>query len=189
MALNDRPPRNRVPGGPLAGHTPAPECGRNPVAPSEGLSVKRTLVAYDGSAAAQRALVHAAELARPGDSVTVVNVMPEPAVGARIEPPIGGRSRQWHLLDEAQRFMAEREIEAHTLAPVGNVASEILAAAEQLEADVIVVARDRARGLPRAHGSISGHIVRAASCDVLVVHAADAEPGSTCVVKPCLGDG
>jgi nucleotide-binding universal stress UspA family protein len=133
------------------------------------------LVAYDGSAAAQRALAHAAELARPGDSVTVVNVMPEPGVGARIEPPIGERSRQWHLLDEAQRFMAERDIEAHTLAPVGDAATEILAAAEQLEAGVIVVARSRGRG-PRAHGSISGHIVRAASCDVLVVHAADAEP-------------
>ncbi len=134
------------------------------------------LVAYDGSAAAERALAHAAELARPGDSVTVVNVMPEPGVGTRIEPPIGERSRQWHLLDRAQRFMAEREIEAHTLAPVGDAATEILAAAEQLAADVIVVARHRPR-VPRAHGSISSRIVRAASCDVLVVHAADAEPG------------
>ena len=133
------------------------------------------LVAYDGSAPAQRALAHAAELARPEDSVTVVNVMPEPGIGARIEPPTRERSRQQRLLDEAQRLMAERDIEAHTLAPVGDAATEILAAAEQLQADVIVVARHRGRA-PDAHGSVSYRIVRAASCDVLVVHAGDAQP-------------
>lgn len=134
------------------------------------------LVAYDGSAPAQRALAHAAEFARPGDTVTVVNVMSEPGVGARIEPPSKERSRQSRLLDEARRFMAERGIEAQTSAPVGDAASEILAAAERVGADVIVVARHRGR-VPQLHGSISGRIVRAARCDVLVVHAADAEPG------------
>jgi nucleotide-binding universal stress UspA family protein len=134
------------------------------------------LVAYDGSAPARRALAHAAEFARPGDSLTVVNVMSEPGVGARIEPPTKERSRQRQLLDEAQRFMAERGIEAQTSAPVGDAAGEVLAAAEQIGADVIVVARHRGRA-PHSHRSVSGRIVRAASCDVLVVHAADAEPG------------
>lgn len=134
------------------------------------------LVAYDGSAPAQRALAHAAEFAQPEDSVTVVNVMPEPGVGARIEPPSKERSRQWHLLDEAQRLMAERGINAQTRAPVGDAVTEILAVAEQVGADVIVVARHRGR-VPQPRGSVSGRIIRGASCDVLVVHAAGAEPG------------
>ena len=137
--------------------------------------VKRMLVAYDGSAPARRALAHAAEFARPSDSVTIVNVMPEPGLGAWMAPPAKERSRQRQLLDEAQRFMAERGIEAETSAPVGNAAAEILAVAERVGADVIVVASHRGRA-PHAHRSISGRIVRAAKCDVLVVHAADTEP-------------
>jgi nucleotide-binding universal stress UspA family protein len=133
------------------------------------------LVAYDGSAPARRALAHAAAFARPGDGVTVVNVMPEPGVGARIEPPIKERGRQRRLLDEAQRFMAERGIEAQTSALVGDTADEVLAAAERIGAEVIVVARHRGRA-PHSHRSVSGRIVRAASCDVLVVHAAEAAP-------------
>ena len=63
--------------------------------------MKRMLVAYDGSAAAKRALAHAAEFALAGDVVTVVNVMPEPGVGAQIGPPVEERNRQWQLLDDA----------------------------------------------------------------------------------------
>ena len=70
--------------------------------------VKRILVAYDGSAPARRALAHAAEFAQPGDSLTIVNVMPEPGLSAWMAPPTKERSRQRQLLDEAQRFMAER---------------------------------------------------------------------------------
>ena len=134
--------------------------------------MKRVLVAYDGSAPSRRALAHAAELARPGDSLTVVNVMPEPGVGARIEPPVKERADQRGLLDEARLFFAERGIDAGTAAPVGDAATEILTAAEGGGADVIVVARRSGRS-HHLLGSISGRIVRAAHCDVLVVHPAD----------------
>lgn len=50
----------------------------------------QVLVAYDGSAPARKALAHAAELALPGGAVTVVNVMREPGVGARLGPPAPG---------------------------------------------------------------------------------------------------
>ena len=138
--------------------------------------MKQVLVAYDGSVPARRALVHAAELARPGDAVTIVNVMPEPGVGARIEPPVDERNRQWCLLDEAQRLLAGRGIRARTMAPVGDAATEILAAAEVVSADVIVVARHRGH-VPHPLGSITSRLVRSASCDVLAVHQASAEPG------------
>ena len=96
---------------------------------------ENVLVAYDGSEAVRRALAHAADLARPEDRLTVVNVMPEPGVSARIGAP-GEQLRQQQLLDDARRFLAERGLRARALAPVGNAASEILAAAERVDVDV-----------------------------------------------------
>jgi nucleotide-binding universal stress UspA family protein len=137
-------------------------------------AMKQLLIAYDGSPPAQRALAHGADLARPGDAVSVINVMPEPGVGARIEPPSEERNRQWSLLGEAQRFLAGRGIDADTVSAVGDVATEILTAAQRIGADVIVVARHR-RHAPHLLGSVSGRVVRSARCDVLVVHEAPTE--------------
>lgn len=138
--------------------------------------MKQVLVAYDGSSPARRALAHAAELARAGDLVSVVNVMPEPGVGARLTPPSEERSRQRHVLDEARDFLARSGVDARTIAPVGDAAREILATAARVGADVIVVARSRGR-VPHVLGSISGRLVRSANCDVLVVHEPGAERG------------
>jgi nucleotide-binding universal stress UspA family protein len=118
--------------------------------------------------------------------VTVVNVMPEPGVSARIEPPVDERNRQWCLLEEAQNFLAVHGVEARTMAPVGDAASEILAAAAAVRADVIVVGRHRGHR-PHPLGSVTGHIVRSARCDVLVVHEPSAEPAADdeATVPPC----
>jgi nucleotide-binding universal stress UspA family protein len=105
--------------------------------------VRNVLVAYDGSSAARRALEHAADLARPGDGMTVVNVMHEPGVSARMEPP-SERLRQEEILADARGYLACRGIEARMLAKVaGNAAHEVLAAADHVGADVLVVARRR----------------------------------------------
>jgi len=132
------------------------------------------LVAYDGSVAARRALVHAARFALSGDPVTVVNVMPEPGVGAQIGPPPEARNHQWQLLDDAQQFLAARGIAADTADPVGDAATEILATAKHVGADVIVLAHSR-RKVPHVHASTTARVIRGADCDVLVVHASDAE--------------
>ena len=132
-------------------------------------SRRNVIIAYDDSSADRLALAHVAERVRPGDVVTIVNVMPEPGVGSRLEPPTAARNRQWRLLDEARRFLAARGIEAHTQAPVGDVVAEVLAAAELAEADLIVVGRHRGH-VPHPLGSISARISRAAPCDVLIVH-------------------
>ena len=58
-----------------------------------------------------------------GDAVNVVNVMPEPGVGARIEPPTDERNRQWRWLDEAQRLLVDCGIQARTMALVGDAAT------------------------------------------------------------------
>jgi nucleotide-binding universal stress UspA family protein len=140
------------------------------------ITVKHLVLAYDGASPARHALERAAELARPGDLVSVVNVMPDPGVSARVKPPSEQRNRQWRMLDEAQQLLAGRGIESRRVAAVGNVAREILGAAERAEADVIVVARHRGRVL-HARRSVSWRIIRGASCDVLVVHDAPAEGG------------
>jgi nucleotide-binding universal stress UspA family protein len=137
--------------------------------------MKRLLVGYDGSAPAQRALAHAAEFARPGDAVSVVNVMPEPGISSRLERRSQERNRQRELLDEAHRFLAGRGIDATMLAPVGEAATQIVAAAQEIEADMIVVAKHHGH-VPHLLGSISSRIVRSAHCDVLVVHEAPARP-------------
>jgi nucleotide-binding universal stress UspA family protein len=80
--------------------------------------------------------------------VSVVNVMPEPGVSSRIEPPSEERHRQQHLLDEARRFLAGSRIETRTVAPVGDTAREILAAAERIGADLIIVAPRARRSRP-----------------------------------------
>ncbi len=125
-------------------------------------------MAYDGSAPAQLALARAAELVGPGDVLSVVNVMPEPGVSARIEPP-EELNRQAGILDEAERFLAARGIDARPIAMIGHPATEILAAAEREGADLIVVAR-RSGHTAHVLGSVTGRIVRSAGCDVLVVH-------------------
>jgi NADPH-dependent glutamate synthase beta subunit-like oxidoreductase len=68
-----------------------------------------------------------AELARRGDEVSVVNVMPEPGVSSRIGPFVEERRRQAALLDEAARFLSRRGIEARCVAAVGGAATETLA--------------------------------------------------------------
>jgi len=127
------------------------------------------LVAYDGSAPARHALHRAVELTAPGDAVSVVNVMPEPGVSARVGPP-RERQRQGELLHEAAEYLAGHGIDAELIPAVGNAAHEILAAAVEVGADVIVVARHRGRHGPHILGSVTTRVVRDAGCDVLVVH-------------------
>ena len=55
---------------------------------------QRVLAAYDGSPAARRALARAADITAPRDTLSVINVMPEPGVSARLVPPAA-------LLDQA----------------------------------------------------------------------------------------
>ena len=138
--------------------------------------VRNVLVAYDGSSAARRALEHAADFADPSDRMTVVNVMSEPGVSARIVEPPPERIRQEQMLDDARGYLADRGIEARMLAKIGdNAAHEILTTADNVGADVLVVARRRG---PAAHilGSTSSRIVHSAKCDVLVVHDGSPEP-------------
>ena len=95
--------------------------------------------------------------------------MPEPGVSCRIGPFTRERRRQALLLGEAERYLADRGLTARRTAAVGDPACETLAAAQAIEADLIIVG-GRHRRRPWSVGSPEERIARRAGCDVLVVH-------------------
>ena len=149
----------------------APRLGPGGPASDAHGRARRLLVPYDGSVSARAALERAAEIARRGDEVGVVNVMPEPGVSSRVAPFDDERARQEALLDEAARMLARRGVAARRIAAVGGEAAETLAVAESWHADLIVVGAERGRFSSGVH-SAGGRIARRARCDVLVVHGA-----------------
>jgi nucleotide-binding universal stress UspA family protein len=126
------------------------------------------LLAYDGSAVAKRALQHAATLVEQGRELAVINVIPAQSISSRLETVTDDeRGRQARILREARIALERRGIEAELIEAVGDPATEILAAAEEKNAETIVVGRSEARH--RARGPLDSRLVRSARADVLVV--------------------
>lgn len=126
------------------------------------------LLAYDGSPAAKRALQHAADLLGPGGELAVINVIQAQSVSSRLETVTDEeRGRQGRILREARIALDSRGIEAQLIEAVGDPATEILAAAEEKNAETIVVGRSESRH--RARGALDSKLVRSARADVLVV--------------------
>jgi len=132
------------------------------------------VVAYDGSEAAHRALMRAADLGRMASAkLTVVSVAPA-------QHPAGGRSsgavdsgdltEHQHELEEARTLLAGEGLTGDVLEAVGHPIDAIIEAADRVGADLIVCGT---RGLGRSKrlllGSISSGLVQNATCDVLVV--------------------
>jgi nucleotide-binding universal stress UspA family protein len=126
------------------------------------------LVGYDGSDAARRALAWAAELAR-GGRVVVLTATASVYSGNYDVPDPQGERRGQALLEEASAMLTKEGIEAETRMPVGDAADGIVAAADEVRADVIVVGRRRDSLARRLLGSVSAKVVEHAPCDVLVV--------------------
>jgi nucleotide-binding universal stress UspA family protein len=119
---------------------------------------RKILVGFDGSEAAHRALDVAAQLTGYGSTLAVVSVGRD-----------GGRDAG-DLLTEARECLLRRQVTATYLQRVGEPADELVEAARELEADLVVVGRRGRRALRRPiPGSVSAQVVRRASCDVFVV--------------------
>jgi nucleotide-binding universal stress UspA family protein len=128
------------------------------------------LAAYDGSAAARRALDYAADLAGAGGIVAVVNVIPVNGLSARVETVSAKeRARQRALLREARAALSRRRVEVVTVPAVGEPLEEILSAARALDATVILAGRGAAgRRRHPFHGSLGVKLAKRAGCDVLL---------------------
>ena len=117
---------------------------------------KNIVVGFDGSEGARRALEAAAHLIGYGSTLTVVSVDPSGAPTGR------------DALAEARDWLLNRLVTATYLSRFGDAGGELVAAANELGADLLVVGRRGQDGEP-APGSVSAEVVRRAACDVLVV--------------------
>ena len=111
------------------------------------------VVAYDGSEPAVRALDAAAQLVGYGSTLTVVTIAP------------GANGAVRNTLGDARERLLGKQVTARYIARSGEPAVEIVEAARELEADLIVVGRRT----PPVDGSVSAQVVATAASDVLVV--------------------
>ena len=133
------------------------------------MSAPAVMVAYDGSPAARRALVHAADIVGRSGTVTVVNVIPAQSVSSRLETVSDAQlRRQREVLGEARSVLASHGVHSELVAALGNPYSEILAAAERSGTQILVVGRGR-RWRHLLRGSLATRLASRATRDVLVV--------------------
>jgi nucleotide-binding universal stress UspA family protein len=131
--------------------------------------MKKILVAYDGSEAAQKALDTAATLAHAlSASVSVVSVVP--VHGGRLGmDPWDDSEVHARELTEARRILREKGIEAQLLEPVGEPALTIERIAHDGEFDTIVVGSRGLNAIERIlQGSVSEHIATHAEATVVI---------------------
>jgi len=151
------------------------------------------LLATTGRTPAERALRRAAEYARTFDAnVVVVSVAaPRPLadVGASgafglmpyyaypaegLGQPAERDEQLWEQHRERVRALfSDAEVEAEFAGVAGDPAEELIDAAKQRQADLIVVGTHEPGFLERLlAGSVSQDVARRARCDVLIVHPA-----------------
>ena len=119
---------------------------------------RRILVGFDGSEASWRALETAIQLTGYGSTLTVVSVTPE------------GQSPSSRALSAVRDRVRSRQLAAAYVQRAGDPADELLEAARESAAELVVVGRSGGDAdAPVAPGSVSAAVVRRAACDVLVV--------------------
>ena len=139
------------------------------------MSFGRILVALDDSAIAAHALEAGIELATALKAQTALVYVVDPSVG--FQPDSGISAGEWvaALKREGQSFLAAAgrrtgEPPAWQFLREGKPADQILAAAREWEADVIVIGTHGRSGVSRlVLGSTADSVVRHAPCPVLVI--------------------
>jgi nucleotide-binding universal stress UspA family protein len=116
------------------------------------------IVGYDGSESARKALDRAATLAGYGSQLTVVSVARSPSEVEHVS----------RLLHEASDHLLLSRTFAHLDQRVGEPVDELIAAAREHNADMIIVGGGKTRLERALHGSVSTSLIHRAPCDVLV---------------------
>lgn len=140
---------------------------------------KRILLAYDGSAPGQQALLDCHEIAQWSQAeLTLIAVMPLPLTTIG---PEGGvydetlhdseKNRYQTILDTGVRKLADAGLSARGEVVTGDAVSEIARCASRIKADLIVVGHKHLDGWAARwwRGSISKALIEHAPCSVLVV--------------------
>ena len=142
---------------------------------SSALRLEHPVIAgYDGSASSRNALAYAAGVSqRLGRPLLVVYVCSsgvycEPLTGQVVGVPRDAEALERWLLAELDQVTGPCDIEVHVRTRRGSPARELAAAAEEFNADALVI------GAPkhiwhRVAGSVSGWLARHARCPVIVV--------------------
>jgi nucleotide-binding universal stress UspA family protein len=143
------------------------------------MSTKQVVVAYDFSTPGDVALERAVELAcrAPEHVLHIVTVL-DPQVGLGLEP---GAAIDYRYAEKLQRELLEKlhaiftfrgpkdEVHFFVHVLIGDAVSELLATAEDLGADFIVIGSHGRTGFRRlVLGSVSEAVVRNAGCPVIV---------------------
>jgi nucleotide-binding universal stress UspA family protein len=131
------------------------------------------VVGYDGSAAAERALLRAADEAGEREAVVIVTITSQVySAGLAAEPLLEPAVEPSRLLAAAKDTVAARTSLADVVvvAREGDPAEELLEVARAANADLVVVGRRGTDFVARTLlGSVAGRVVEHAPCDVLVV--------------------
>lgn len=141
-------------------------------------NIQHILVAHDFGDTAEPALVYATSIAEKfGARITILHAYERPAYGYP-ESLIEDFDFETQIERAAQKALdgvAERAkragVEITVLLRRGKPWMEIIAAAETIKADLIVMGTHARRGVARALlGSVAEKVVRSAPCPVLTVH-------------------
>lgn len=139
--------------------------------------MKTILVGYDQSEPSERALERALELAKAFQAklliTSVARVMADAGTGRSmggLDPTDSPESHAAELQAAADKAKAAG-LSAELVRAIGDAAEAIVKAAEQNDADLIVVgARERGWMQRMLDHSVSQDVARHARCDVLIVH-------------------
>jgi nucleotide-binding universal stress UspA family protein len=139
---------------------------------------KSIVVGTNGTETADKAVSRAVELAKLTEATlhVVSAYEPAPAHVGGSRPP--AEAAEWAVsphfkvdavLDRATDIARADGIDVEVHGPKGDAASAILSAAEEYNADLIVLGSKGMQGARRVLGSVPNTVSHRASCDVLIV--------------------
>jgi nucleotide-binding universal stress UspA family protein len=144
---------------------------------------RHVLLAYDGSPEADLALAHAVAIAQVYHArLTLVTVVPPPPLLAWQAPggAVGLHEAQQKDFQQRLRAAADEvpdDLSVTTRLLDGDAAREVLRAAREADADVIVMgSRGRGRVTAAVLGSVSNHVMHEADVPVIVIHRPSSGP-------------
>jgi nucleotide-binding universal stress UspA family protein len=138
--------------------------------------MKRILLAYDGSECSAKALALAGDLAaKAGATLYLVTAVPPPhiieSVSAQEQRAIqeGAVARARSAAEAAVVKLAAYSVQPEILIREGNAAEQILEAAKETEADLVIAGSHGRKGVSRfLLGSVSIKLAQHAGCSVLI---------------------